>query len=131
MLDSVNVYAKKILVWLKRNWGVPVLIVLAVSQYFIYSSRVDDLRDTLKIQRTSHAQQVSVLEKSYASEKKKREEIEKRYDENVKKLREAHLAELTKIKEEQAILRGELERDPSRIEEILKRFGIEEFEGDK
>jgi len=77
---------KKIWVFLKTHWYIPVVIVLLI----LLRNKSVNLKKILDIQRASYDKQIKEIDKSYQKQKEKEKEINKEYKEAVKAIEEEY-----------------------------------------
>jgi len=127
---TAAIFFKKLWVWLKNYWYIPVIIVLIVLVWIFTQKSPDALINILKNSRDTSKKEVDILNKIHSDEIKKREEaletyhktietVEKTYAEQNKKLDAKKKKQIKKIVDESA-------GDPEALTKLLAdKMGFE------
>ena len=78
-LISIKTFLKKVGIFLKNYWYVPLIPVL----WLFFINRKDNVNDVLKASKESFNSQIDVINKSHKEETEKREEVTKKYLETI------------------------------------------------
>ena len=105
--------SKKILVWLKHHWYIPLAVVLGLVCVIFYPAAVKSKYFQLLLNtRYNYKKEIDIINKNNELEKEKTKDAIKRYQES-----------LTKIEEDFNVKMDELPRkEKKRVEAIVKEF---------
>jgi len=124
---------KKIWVWIKKHWYVPVLFVLALVGAIVGLmgfSHNKNLIKMLEINKKSYEDQIRTLNENHEAEIKKRDELYETYVETMKKLTQEHKVDLENMeREKKDKLDNMVKKYKGSPEELAKElsemFGVE------
>tara|TARA_B100001778_G_C18568841_1_gene621487 strand:- start:335 stop:745 length:411 start_codon:yes stop_codon:yes gene_type:complete len=103
MVSKAMMTLKKVWVWIKKHWYVPVLFVLVlVGTVFslLGMSHNKKLIKMLDINKKSYEDQIKAIEKSHEEEMKRKEELYSKYVETMKNLHKDHDVSLDNLDKE-------------------------------
>jgi len=124
---------KKIWVWIKKHWYVPVLFVLALVGAVVGLmgfSHNKKLIKMLEINKKSYEDQIRILNENHEAEIKKRDELYAKYAETMKKLNKEHEIDLDNLSKEKKIKMDDMVKkykgSPEELaKELSEMFGVE------
>lgn len=125
---------KKIWVWLKTYWYVPVLLVYTVVLMVVFRKDGANALGVLKASKDSYKKQIDVLNETHEIELERRDQIIKKYNKTIDQIEARHVVESEKLgahkKRRVKRLIEENYEDPEHLTRLLSlTFGIHHEEG--
>tara|TARA_B100000700_G_scaffold207534_1_gene228040 strand:- start:6518 stop:6949 length:432 start_codon:yes stop_codon:yes gene_type:complete len=134
MLDflKIKTFFKKIWVWLKHNWKVP-LVILYTLVLWIFFRRKDAAYRVLEERNTSYKKQIAAINEIHDEEINKRNEILEKYNTILKELEEQYLKESLELdKKKKKEIKKLVEKYNEKPDELAKllaeRYNLEYVE---
>lgn len=101
----------KLVVWIKSYWYVPVIVIMIViSSIFLFKNQT--AYKLLLQAQEGYRKQIAALEKLWAEERQRKEEIQRQYELTMQLIE-------TKYKEEQRVLE---EAEKKRVKELVEKY---------
>ena len=124
---------KKVWVWFKTHWYLPLLLVLLAITYFSGRARVNKVLKMFDASKKSYKDQIKVINESHEQELKKQEELYNTYLETMKKLEREHNVNLNSLHEETKKTLDEMVKKyrgtPEELaKELSEMFGVDHVE---
>ena len=114
---------KKVWVWIKHHWYVPIIIILLLGFSFTNSNIKSKLYKLLIDQKDLYEKEKDLIEKTNKEKEKEKDLARKRHEELIKRLEEEYNIELEKLKKDkQKELANLTEEYKDSEEELAKRI---------
>ena len=129
---TIKTNLKKVWVWLKHNWHVPIIVVYTIVLWIILRDKSKAF-EILKIRSNSYKKQIKAIEDIHKEEIDKRDEILKKYNRILATLEEDYENKSilldSKKKEEIKELVENYNEKPDELAKLLaERYGLEYVE---
>ena len=85
---SILSFMKKVWIWLKNHWYVPVVVLYTSVVWIFARGNVNAIKEVLEAKKKSYEEQIRALNKSHETELRKRDEIIRDYHETVARVEE-------------------------------------------
>jgi len=128
-LLSVKFFAKKLYLWIKAHWQIPLLILWTFFVYLFSKRNTDAIVETLNIRKESYKDQIAAINKAHRNEILKRESLLEEYEktlESIEKIFKEKQRKLTELQKE--MIKDVIIKSKNEPEEVLRKieqeFGI-------
>jgi len=123
---------KKYWIYIKKYWQIPTLLIYTLVIFLFFRKDISKYKDLLEQARTSGKEEIDILEKQILEEKKKKEEIDKRYQDIILQIEKKYAEDKKElaVKEKKEIQKyvQEFKEDPNKIRQYLEeKYGLKEL----
>ena len=127
---TTKLILKKIWVWTKTYWYVPVLVLYTAVIYYVSRKDTKTLESVFSTKKDSYEAQINVLNDSHAAELKKKSELVIQYQDTIEKLDHEYKKQKLKLrdwerKKVKEIVKETYNDPKARVKKISEEFGFE------
>ena len=126
---AFKAFLKKVWVWLKHNWYVPVVLIYTIVLWVLFR-KGDKAREVLEVRASSYEEQIETINRLHKEEVEKQNKIIEEYQKIIERLEEDYREKeeelSSKKKKEVKELAEKYYNKPDELAEILAdKFGFE------
>ena len=115
--------AKKVWVWIKHHWYVPILLILAIMFISMEGGIKNKFYELLVKTRANYKKEIDIINKGKEGEKEEKDKILAKHKEAVEKIEEDFDIELSKLEEDkQKEVSGLIEKFQDKPDELAKEI---------
>lgn len=130
---AFKAFMKKVWVWIKNYWYLPVMVVVAAVAWCFGRRNTEGILKMFATSKESYQKEIEVLKKTHEEEIKKREELVLHHNETLKKIEEEYKIKISELNSaERREIKKIVDKHKDDPEGLAKRvgdvFGIEHVE---